>query len=105
MGESLCKEPKVARKALMKYAKQQIVSGPKRTKSGPSPLCADDWVQVRSREEILATLDENGQLDGMPFMPEMLASAEGPCACSSARTRPATPSVTPARASLNARFT
>jgi hypothetical protein len=29
-------------------------------------------VQVRSREEILATLDENGRLDGMPFMPEML---------------------------------
>ena len=31
-----------------------------------------DYVQVRSREEILATLDENGCLDGMPFMPEML---------------------------------
>jgi hypothetical protein len=29
-------------------------------------------VEVRSKEEILATLDENGQLDGMPFMPEML---------------------------------
>ncbi|AMO21677.1 hypothetical protein GCM10027034_02190 [Ramlibacter solisilvae] len=34
---------------------------------------AGDWVQVRSREEILATLDEQGRLDGMPFMPEMLA--------------------------------
>src|SRR6185503_19276853 len=30
-----------------------------------------DWVEVRSKEEILRTLDENGQLDGMPFMPEM----------------------------------
>jgi hypothetical protein len=30
------------------------------------------WVQVRSREEILATLDEHGCLNGMPFMPEML---------------------------------
>jgi hypothetical protein len=30
-------------------------------------------VQVRSAEEILATLDENGELDGLPFMPEMLA--------------------------------
>lgn len=39
-----------------------------------SPLCAGDWVRVRSREEILATLDEHGRLDGMPFMPEMLAS-------------------------------
>jgi len=30
-----------------------------------------DWVEVRSKSEILATLDHNGQLDGMPFMPEM----------------------------------
>ncbi|MFO1110041.1 MAG: hypothetical protein U1E61_12710 [Bradyrhizobium sp.] len=29
-------------------------------------------MQVRSREEILATLDANGRLDEMPFMPEML---------------------------------
>ena len=32
-----------------------------------------DWVEVRSKEEILETLDRDGQLDGMPFMPEMLA--------------------------------
>lgn len=32
---------------------------------------AGDWVEVRSKEEILATLDEKGQLEGMPFMPEM----------------------------------
>jgi len=31
-----------------------------------------DLVQVRSKAEILATLDDKGQLDGMPFMPEML---------------------------------
>src|SRR5690349_2363823 len=31
-----------------------------------------DLVQVRSKEEILATLDGNGCLNGMPFMPEML---------------------------------
>jgi len=30
-----------------------------------------DWVEVRSKEEILATLDHSAQLDGMPFMPEM----------------------------------
>lgn len=36
-------------------------------------LCAGDWAQVRSCEEILATLDEQGRLDGMPFMPEMLS--------------------------------
>lgn len=32
-----------------------------------------DWVEVRSRDEILATLDGDGRLQGMPFMPEMLA--------------------------------
>src|SRR5262245_27529061 len=30
-----------------------------------------DWVEVRSKEEILATLDEHGRLAGLPFMPEM----------------------------------
>ncbi|MES1156697.1 MAG: hypothetical protein ABUL73_02855 [Alphaproteobacteria bacterium] len=34
-------------------------------------LCAGDWVEVRSKEEILATLDKDGRLEGMPFMPEM----------------------------------
>jgi hypothetical protein len=29
-------------------------------------------VEVRSRDEILATLDEHGRLEGLPFMPEML---------------------------------
>jgi hypothetical protein len=35
-------------------------------------LCAGDWVEVKSRDEILASLDKDGNLDGMPFMPEML---------------------------------
>jgi len=35
-------------------------------------LSVDDWVEVRSKEEILSSLDRNGCLDGMPFMPEML---------------------------------
>jgi hypothetical protein len=35
-------------------------------------LKAGEWVEVRSREEILATLDENGCLENLPFMPEML---------------------------------
>jgi hypothetical protein len=38
-------------------------------------LRAGDWVEVRTKEEILRTLDENGTLDGMPFMPEMFAFA------------------------------
>jgi hypothetical protein len=33
---------------------------------------ADEWVEVRSVEAILGTLDEGGRLDGLPFMPEML---------------------------------
>jgi hypothetical protein len=36
------------------------------------PLRPGDVVEVRSPAEILATLDENGSLDAMPFMPEML---------------------------------
>jgi hypothetical protein len=35
-------------------------------------LRRDEVVRVRSAPEILATLDENGSLDGLPFMPEML---------------------------------
>ena len=38
-----------------------------------SKLKAGEWVEVRSKEEILKSLDDNGELDGMPFMPEMLA--------------------------------
>ena len=34
-------------------------------------LNVGDWVEVRSKEEILSTLDDKGQLDGTPFMPEM----------------------------------
>ena len=35
-------------------------------------LRAGDWVEVRSADEILATLDKSGELDAMPFMAEML---------------------------------
>ena len=35
-------------------------------------LRAGDWVEIRSKQEILASLDSKGQLDGLPFMPEML---------------------------------
>jgi hypothetical protein len=37
----------------------------------PLKLRAGDWVEVRSKDEILRTLDKAGRLDGMPFMPEM----------------------------------
>jgi hypothetical protein len=39
---------------------------------GKLNLRAGELVEVRSEEEILATLDDNGELDSLPFMPEML---------------------------------
>ena len=35
-------------------------------------LRTGDWVQVRTPDEIAQTLDTDGSLDGLPFMPEML---------------------------------
>ena len=40
--------------------------------NGSKPRVGDSF-EVLSKEEILKTLDQNGQLDGMPFMPEMFA--------------------------------
>ena len=34
-------------------------------------LRAGDWVEVRSKEEVLNSLDKNGRLDELPFMPQM----------------------------------
>jgi hypothetical protein len=42
---------------------------------GTRQLRAGDYVEVRSEAEILATLDAQGTIDGLPFMPEMLAFA------------------------------
>lgn len=39
---------------------------------GFGALKVGSWVEIRSAEEIFATLDPEGRLDGMPFMPEML---------------------------------
>jgi hypothetical protein len=36
-------------------------------------MLVGNWVAVRSAGEILSTLDSNGTLDGLPFMPEMLS--------------------------------
>jgi hypothetical protein len=36
------------------------------------PLRAGDWVQIKSQIEIAETLDADGMLEGLPFMPEML---------------------------------
>jgi len=42
-------------------------------KAQSSELKVGDWVEVRSKDELLGTLDGSGCVDGMPFMPEMLA--------------------------------
>jgi hypothetical protein len=35
-------------------------------------LWPGEWVEIRSLAEIAATLDDEGRLDGLPFMPEMV---------------------------------
>ena len=40
-------------------------------------LRAGEWVEVRSKQEILSTLDKQARLDGMPFMPEMFRHCGG----------------------------
>jgi hypothetical protein len=45
------------------------------THAAPAPrlrLRVGDLVEVRSQDEILATLDDNGEFESLPFMPEML---------------------------------
>jgi hypothetical protein len=45
------------------------------TSAGERPLRPGDVVEVKSAAEILATLDGDAALDGMPFMPEMIRHA------------------------------
>ena len=40
--------------------------------SGPRPFRPGEIAEIKSASEILATLDAEGKLDGLPFMPEML---------------------------------
>lgn len=51
-------------------------------------------VEVRSKEEILKTLDRKGQLNGLPFMPQMFEFCGGDCGYTSEPTRLATRSTT-----------
>ena len=39
--------------------------------STEAQLCAGEWVEVLSKEEILRTLDHNGRYEDLPFMPQM----------------------------------
>lgn len=42
-----------------------------RTMRSSAILQAGNWVEVRSKQEILSTLNAKGELEGLPFMPEM----------------------------------
>jgi len=53
-------------------AVQPITRPPAQPSPSPLNLRAGEIVAVRSLDEILSTLDENGRLEGLPFMPEML---------------------------------
>jgi hypothetical protein len=44
---------------------------PKRSNPDPGRLLPGDWAEVRPLSEILRTLDFQGRLGGLPFMPEM----------------------------------
>ena len=46
---------------------------PEASRFTPLDLKAGEWVEVRAEEEILATLDECGCTEHLPFMPEMLS--------------------------------
>src|SRR5262245_7050350 len=48
----------------------RVVRGLRNGVSNMKP-CVGDWVEVRSKEEILRTLDKSGRLEGLPFMPQM----------------------------------
>lgn len=50
-----------------------VKQGMRQTDMKKSNLEVGQWVEVRSKQEILRTLDKNACLDGMPFMPEMFA--------------------------------
>ncbi len=57
-------------------------------------LRAGDWVEVKSADEILATLDAQGCYEALPFMPEMLQYCGRRFRVQAPLTRRATPSRT-----------
>lgn len=53
-------------------ASEDIVAVAAKPTAAPVTFRPGDRVRVRTEAEILATLDAEGKLDGLPFMPEML---------------------------------
>ncbi len=60
------------KKALKAEAVRRNSQAIKRDKPNHLGLKAGEWVEVRTVDEILATLDARGCLGNLPFMPEML---------------------------------
>src|SRR6516164_9485754 len=50
---------------------RRVVLNELRTVEWNMTLRAGDWVEVRTKDEILRSLDNKGRLDGLPFMPKM----------------------------------
>ena len=67
--------PARQRMGIQRKRSGQAYDGPRQPESKSMPtslkLSAGQWVEVRTKEEILTTLDQNGQLEGLPFMPQM----------------------------------
>jgi hypothetical protein len=59
-------------KARLTNAIPEATFAGRRTAGRPRPLAIGDVVEVKAAEQILAGLDERGELDALPFMPEML---------------------------------
>jgi len=55
------------------FAGETYASGRASLREATLNLKAGDLVEVRSAAEIMSSLDAEGKLDGLPFMPEMLA--------------------------------
>jgi hypothetical protein len=51
---------------------RNVMAGNNESSRGPVGFRTGDVVEVKSKEEILATLDEHGEFDSLRFMPEML---------------------------------
>jgi hypothetical protein len=62
----------VHRKGKIGYRHCELGAHMNKTNTHSLRLRAGEWVEVRTKEEILSTLDSNGRLDELPFMPEML---------------------------------
>jgi hypothetical protein len=56
----------------LSMSNQKQMKGQTGMRGGPLKLRPGDRVRVKSPHSILATLDDGGRLDKMPFMPEML---------------------------------